>query len=258
MICCLTGNSILLYGQTTLKNDFKIIEKNFAAPPYSVKTAVYWYWLNDHISKEGVVKDLQAMKKAGINRVFIGTNIRNRTSWSRDLTGQYFGKVKMFTKEWYDVLHTALKTATQLNIEVGLFNCPGWSQSGGPWIKPEQAMRYLASSETYVKGPLKLSRQLTKPDAFFQDVKVIAFPVTAGYGQDITETPGAKVIPSHMQIVAAPNPDSAKYILSENESILDIALPQAVTVRSLSLYPAGDLDATAELQVKADTHFYNA
>jgi hypothetical protein len=35
-------------------------------------TGVYWYWINDNISKEGVVKDLQAMKKAGINSVFIG------------------------------------------------------------------------------------------------------------------------------------------------------------------------------------------
>lgn len=44
-------------------------------------------------------------------------------------------------------LHTALKTATELDIEIGLFNSPGWSQSGGPWVKPEQSMRYLAHSE---------------------------------------------------------------------------------------------------------------
>ncbi|MDR0714043.1 MAG: hypothetical protein LBF89_07295, partial [Bacteroidales bacterium] len=45
---------------------------NFASPHDSVTTGVYWYWINDNISKEGVVKDLQAMKKAGINSVFIG------------------------------------------------------------------------------------------------------------------------------------------------------------------------------------------
>ena len=28
---------------------------------------------------------------------------------------------------------------------VGLFNCPGWSQSGGPWVKPEEAMRNWTS-----------------------------------------------------------------------------------------------------------------
>jgi hypothetical protein len=29
-------------------------------------------------------------------------------------------------------MHTMLKTATELDIDVGLFNGPGWSQSGGP------------------------------------------------------------------------------------------------------------------------------
>src|ERR1044071_4272429 len=112
------------------------------------------------------------MKKAGITRVFIGTNIRNRTSWSRNLTGQYFGSVKVFSDEWWDILHTALKTAADLDIEVGLFNCPGWSQSGGPWVKPQQAMRYLDASEIRVKGPAHILTVLQKTDSFFQDVKV--------------------------------------------------------------------------------------
>ena len=36
--------------------------------------------------------------------------------------------MKIFTDEWWDILHTALKTATELDIEIGLFNSPGWSQ----------------------------------------------------------------------------------------------------------------------------------
>ena len=45
-------------------------------------------------------------------------------------------------------VRTALRTAGDLDIEIGIFNCPGWSQSGGPWVKPEQSMRYLKSVET--------------------------------------------------------------------------------------------------------------
>jgi len=114
------------------QDDLAVIRRGFVNPPDSVRVSAFYYWINNHISKEGVVKDLQAMKAAGITRVFIGTNIRNRTSWSRDTTGLWFGKVKVFSDEWWDVLHTALKTAADLDIEVGLFNCPGWSQSGGP------------------------------------------------------------------------------------------------------------------------------
>src|SRR6185312_10706613 len=98
-----------------------------------------------------------------------------------------FGKVKIFTPEWWDILHTALKTATRLNIDIGLFNSPGWSQSGGPWVKPEQAMRYLTSSQTMVKGPMAFNQKLAKPIDVFQDVRVIAYPVAADYNASIAD-----------------------------------------------------------------------
>jgi alpha-L-rhamnosidase/Glycosyl hydrolases family 2, sugar binding domain len=82
----------------------------------------------------------------------------------------------MLSEEWWRILHTALKTATKLNIEIGIFNSPGWSQSGGPWVKAENAMRYLACSELMVKGPIKFSQKLEKPNELFQDVKVLAYP----------------------------------------------------------------------------------
>lgn len=143
------------------------LERGFITPPDSIQTSVYWYWISDNISKEGAVIDLQAMKKAGINRAFIG-NI--------GIDDLPYGKIKMFSEEWWEILHLALKTATELDIEIGIFNSPGWSQSGGPWIKPEQSMRYLASSELVVKGPQAITHRLPKPNDQFQDVKVIAIP----------------------------------------------------------------------------------
>ena len=53
-------------------NRWKALEEGFRTPPDSIRTAVYWYWLDNHISKEGVVKDLEAMKRVGITRAFIG------------------------------------------------------------------------------------------------------------------------------------------------------------------------------------------
>ena len=105
-------------------------------------------------------------KKAGINRALLNIGIE-------DLP---YGKIKMFSNEWWEILHEALKTATDLNIEIGIFNSPGWSQSGGPWIEPEQSMRYLASSELEVKGPQTIKQYLQKPHEQFQDVKVVAIP----------------------------------------------------------------------------------
>ena len=134
-------------GNTSDNNTFSAIESGFKNPD-SMQLAVYWYWISDNISKEGVVRDLESMKKVGINRAFIG-NI------GLDSPDTPYGKVKLFSPEWWDITHTALKKATELGIEIGMFNCPGWSQSGGPWVKPEQSMRYLASSQLNVKGPQK-------------------------------------------------------------------------------------------------------
>src|SRR5690606_875966 len=153
--------------------------KGFVSPPDSIQTSIYWYWISDNISKEGVEKDLEAMKRVGINRAFIG-NIGLSENESR------YGKVKIFTDEWWEILHAALKKATELNIDIGIFNSPGWSQSGGPWVKPGQAMRYLSSTQTIIQGGNTVQQLLPAPEGF-QDVKVIAFPAPAGYGNTIND-----------------------------------------------------------------------
>jgi hypothetical protein len=200
----------------------KSVRENFIHIPDSVQTSIYWYWLSDNISKAGVVKDLQAMKKVGINRAFIG-NIGLKDS---DVP---HGKVKMFTDEWWDILHTALKTATELNIEIGIFNSPGWSQSGGPWVKPTQAMRYLTSTQKLVNGKGPKSIQLEKPDGDFQDVKVIAY--------------------------SAPEKNVAGEIIrtlksDTKEATIDFVTDRMITARSISILTGeNQVNATAVLKV---------
>lgn len=143
------------------------VEKGFRELPDSIGIGCYWYWISDNISKEGVMKDLHAMKKAGITRAYIG-NI--------DIGGNSYGDVKIFTPEWWDAIHAALKTATELDMEIGMFNSPGWSQSGGPWVKPEQSMRYLAATDLQVKGPQTLSYTIPGYADSMQLVRVIAYP----------------------------------------------------------------------------------
>ncbi len=145
------------------------LEQDFQTPPDTTKPGVYWYWINDNVSAEGVVKDLEAMHEIGVGRAFIG-NIGEQ--------GGDYGKVKLLSEEWWEATHAAMKTATRLGMEIGMFNSPGWSQSGGPWIKPERSMRYLAFSEKLVAGPKKFEGKLETPGNDFQDVKVLAFKVS--------------------------------------------------------------------------------
>lgn len=151
-------------------NDFGPIEATFKNIPDSQRLGVYWYWLADNISKEGVVRDLQAMKRAGINRACIGNIGDNSIK---------HGNVKIFTDEWWDILHTTLKTAGDLGIEIGVFNSPGWSQSGGPWVKPEQSMRYLASAQMVIDGGKTFHGKIPDIEDKTNEVNVIAYPYIA-------------------------------------------------------------------------------
>lgn len=115
--------------------------QSFLTPPDSIKVGCYYYWVNEIVDPKGVRADLQWMKDNGITLAFLATDIRNRTRWEDPWKGETFGDNKFQSPLWWENLHTALKTAGELGIEMGIFNCPGWSQSGGPWIKPEEAMR---------------------------------------------------------------------------------------------------------------------
>jgi hypothetical protein len=140
-----------------------LLEAGFRNPPETTKPYCYWYWLNGDITKEGVTKDLEAMAKAGIKQAMIG-NIEGG------------GPVKMFSPEWYALTHHALKEASRVGVGIMMFNAPGWSQSGGPWVKPEQSMRRIDWNEVEAKGGRfsQVVRPTGKPA--IQDVAVLAVP----------------------------------------------------------------------------------
>ena len=117
--------------------------EDFLNPPPEVKVGCYYYWVNERVDPEGVRKDLGWMKANGITRAFLCTDIRNRYRADEPFgaADELIGKNEFWSDYWWENLRTALKVAGELDIEIGLFNCPGWSQSGGPWIKPEESMR---------------------------------------------------------------------------------------------------------------------
>ena len=167
------------------------LRESFASPPAETRPGCYWYWINDNISKEGITKDLEAMARVGIGRAYIG-HIYNH----KGASDTPVGKVKFKSDEWWEALQWAVKEAGRVGVEIGFFNSPGWSQSGGPWISPSQSMRFLDASETVVEGGRMIDLVLPVPEintypssggskpeptgpAFtakdFQDVRVLAF-----------------------------------------------------------------------------------
>ncbi|MFP5080641.1 glycosyl hydrolase [Pedobacter sp. JCM 36344] len=226
------------------------LETSFIKPPDSIQTSVYWYWMSDNISKEGVVKDLHAMKSVGINRAFIGNIGYESTP---------YGKVKLFSEEWWNIMHTALKTATELNIEIGIFNGPGWSQSGGPWVKPSESMRYLSSSKVNVIGPKRINLKLERPEGDFQDVKLIAYQTPKNYVNSISafnpKISTSQKVDDVERLIDGKMDTEVRIPGSENFSI-DFDVEKAFTARSLVLYPGKKgVNLQAQLQVKENGQY---
>ena len=115
--------------------------QSFLTPPDSIRVGCYYYWVNEQVDPKGVKEDLRWMKDNGITLAFLATDIRNYTQPGSASEEQQYGKNKFQSRLWWKNLRTAFKTAGELDIEMGIFNSPGWSQSGGPWVKPEEAMR---------------------------------------------------------------------------------------------------------------------
>lgn len=245
------GVTCLLAAAMIARAQEQPFRNGFVTPPDSVKPSVYWYWMSDNISQEGVKKDIEAMAEIGIGRAFIG-NI----GYPKEEVP--YGNVKLFSDEWWRVTRAAISKASEKGVDIGLFNSPGWSQSGGPWIKPSQSMRYLAGQEFVVKGPLKYNQVLPAPPADFQRVAVIAFPEPVADGDDIGKhqpeiTSGAAFTDIHALVDGNTEKEATLSAPADKRAAIDInfAVKESFTARSLVIYPAArPFKARFELQVK--------
>ncbi len=233
-----------------------LLESGFTNPPAQTQPWCYWYWISDNISKDGITKDLEAMSRIGIGEALIGNIFLDK---------QPAGKIKVLTPEWWELVRHAMREADRVGVNIGMFNCPGWSQSGGPWIKPEQTMRYLATFELRVTGPQKFSGKLAAPNAQFQDVAVLAFPapqndadVLSAHSPRVTCTPA---VVGADQLVDG-NLDTAVELplgkgANKKPVAMDIELASPLTARCLQIVPSSEaFGADAELQAQdADGKF---
>ncbi len=191
------------------------LEQAFNQPPAATKPRCYWYWMDGQITKVGITRDLEAMKRVGIGEGYIGV-ISGQSGTPTTST------TKALTDDWWSYIEHAAREGTRLGVDVGLFNSPGWSQSGGPWVKPSQAMRYVTLPELRLQGPQHFAGKLPLPPGEFQDLAVLAFPAPTGEGK------------------------MAK-IISRTPTLVNFQMPVSFTARSVIVQPAGKVNVSAEL-----------
>ncbi|SFF89605.1 Glycosyl hydrolases family 2, sugar binding domain [Salegentibacter agarivorans] len=219
-----------------LKNDYPAVSieelrTNFKTPPENVKPWTYWYWINNHISKEGITKDLEAMAEVGIGAALIGNIFLD------DIAAEE-GEVSVLSPEWKELTQHAIREGDRVGVDIGLFNSPGWSQSGGPWNDESNSMRYLTSSELKVEGGKRIEKKLEAPTDDFEDVSVLAIP-----SRNVKSYQEAFNISSDKKISNLNNlmdNDTATTVsLSDLENVtLLLEAEENQTLRSLKIYPS--------------------
>jgi hypothetical protein len=190
-ICALAASNIAAAAPPCAET-LDSLAKNFPAPPDTYKPHAWWHWLGNNFTKEGITKDLEAMKKSGV----AGVVVFNAPSWLDPKKNPWPEKTYRSEAYW-DALGHALAEARRLGMTVGIHNSPGWSTTGGPWITPDQGMQGVAYCKTTVAGARRVKITLPNPKSddpqaapYFKDVAVVAVPAradaTAGEVLDIS------------------------------------------------------------------------
>jgi hypothetical protein len=120
----------------------------FTQPPDRAKAGAWWHWMGCNVTREGITKDLEAFKAAGIHKVTIFGMADVCTPWAGHIENSPTDGLIAFTDPWWKLVRFAAQEARRLNLDLGMHNCPGYTHSGGPWIKPEHSMLDLCHSVT--------------------------------------------------------------------------------------------------------------
>jgi hypothetical protein len=134
------------------------LQAGFENPPESALPRVWWHWMNGNISREGIKLDLNWMHSLGIG----GIDTIDASLATPQVVKQ---RVIYMTPEWKRDFLYATELAEHFGMKESIDSSPGWSETGGPWVKPSQGMKKYVWSKIIVEGGQPLVDRLPPPPA---------------------------------------------------------------------------------------------
>lgn len=130
-----------------------VLKKNFIAPPNSARPRVWWHWMNGNITIDGIDKDLAWMHRVGIGGL-------HNFDASMPTPQIVPNRLIYMTPGWQKAFRHAVEKADSYGMEFGIASSAGWSETGGPWVKPKDAMKKVTWSSLTVKGGEPIAQKL--------------------------------------------------------------------------------------------------
>lgn len=132
------------------------LKAGFRNPPESARPRVWWHWLSGNVAQAGITLDMEWMKRIGIGglQMFDG-------DMGAPLIVDH--RVAALSPEWLEDVRFAASEADRLGLEFAMAAAPGWSETGGPWVTPQMAMKKVVWSQTAVRGGRRFAGTLAQP-----------------------------------------------------------------------------------------------
>ncbi|HWU03033.1 MAG TPA: glycosyl hydrolase, partial [Novosphingobium sp.] len=152
---------------TTASDD---LATQFRDPPATARPRVWWHWMNGNITKDGIAKDLAWMKAVGIGG-FQNFDVNLQTPKIVD------HRLAYMTPEWKDAFRFAASEAERQGLEMAIASSPGWSETGGPWVAPEDGLKKLVWTETRVPAGRAFAGRLPAPPSVTGPFQSMSKPI---------------------------------------------------------------------------------
>ena len=173
-VCAVSLMLIGLIGPMRGQSSGDALENGFKTSPNSAKPRVWWHCMNGNITKEGIKLDLEWMNRVGMG----GFQNFDASLGTPQLVDK---RLVYMTPEWKGAFLFTTKLADQLGLEEAIAGSPGWSEPGGPWVKPRQGMKKVVWSETSIEGGKRFDGVLPLPPTVtgpFQNIPLFDFLAT--------------------------------------------------------------------------------
>ena len=220
------------------------LEDGFRSPPMSARPRTWWHWLNGNISVDGIDKDLDWLASVGIGGI---------QNFDANLTTpQIVDKRLIYMQpDWKAAFRHAVERADEKGLEFAIASSPGWSETGGPWVAPQDGMKKLVWSETVLPGGKRFPGRIAAPPSAtgpYQNVPAEEFFGAASEDKHPLPQASGGVAVLAMPISGAPLPQPSSAVRSDGSSVSLAALTDADEISAVEV-PAGSAEKPALLMI---------
>ncbi|MEY2854752.1 MAG: hypothetical protein RL030_1884, partial [Pseudomonadota bacterium] len=180
----------------TAANAADSLQSGFIEPPDSSRPRAWWHWMNGNITQDGISKDLAWMHRVGLGGV---------QNFDASLaTPQIVDKRLVFmAPDWKDAFRHAVKLADSQGMEFAIAASPGWSETGGPWVTPQDGLKKVVWSELQITGGKRFTGRVPAPPSTTGPFQELAMTNELGALEGTTDHP-PPVLYADIAVIAVP------------------------------------------------------